>query len=370
MSRTLLFNRAVALSHPRKTALAYNPFSTSKPSKGDKEKREEAGKNKAKGRPRKNADGPPLIIAPGTVQSFASLPHAPFDRSHSNSRDTFVHKNWTVNVSPFLDPEDYSKKSSFFGASPTKDGTLAAIRLNQGKKTLVELLQDNIKEHNRKQQTKSSKENNAGVEPRSFVIIGHGVPKQLLQQHVDMADFLLKYFTNASYISFKNNSGGDLERMEVYPKKGKRTLEQWPFEPNSNSDHQKQLYLTVMDRIAVPLNEVLWTSVSKTPQVEQDVDDDFVMSSTSLPASLKEWKVDLLRGSEYPSDSFLMLIVKFMLPENDSASGHIAISLCGKANIDNSRATRNKRRLQAGLVTLRFTATFENPNRKNSLKEE
>lgn len=378
MSRTLLLNRAVALHRPRPATLSLRPFSTSKPSKGDKGKRpknfDSPGSSKSqstkkkRGRPAgsKKGDGPPILIPPGRKQSFASLPNPPFDRSHSeNEEPSFVHDTWTVNVSPFLDPPDFCKRSAFYEDTPTRNGTLAARRLLQGKEQVLEKLKENILENNKKQR-----------KPRSYTIIGHGVPKQLLQDHVDMVDSLLKQHENAAEIEigFKGSTAElSVKTLQVCNvldgKKRERRLEPWPFEQYSEEDDQMQLYLTVMNRISTTLSDVLWRDapVPVVVENEEEEDDDFVSSTASSTAAPLRWNVHLWRGTKTPNDSMLTPIVEWALPDSDSAPGCMAIRLRGQPTgaAPSNPTKSSKRRMRRPVdVSMVFHATFENPMKK------
>lgn len=376
MSRALLINRAVGFHRPRQSSICLRSFSTRKPAKSNEQKRQERAQNfgapgsvdyqerhassstkNKRSRPKKKGEGPPILIPPGREQPLASLPNFPFDRSHENDEAVVHHDMWTINASPFLDSKKYCERSAFFEDSPTRDGTLAARRLLQGKERMLETIQKDILKH--------TAAGNRRTKPKPYAMIGHGVPKQLLQSHVDFCDFLLRKYKNAAEISFKSLTPKlAFETMRVCPPGPNREprLEPWSFEQYSEESYQMDLYLTVMNRFADDLRHVLWHGAPVPPLVENEEDDDFVRSSSS-PSTLHHWNVDLLRGSsENPLDPFLTPIVEWTLPDNPSAPGRIAIRLCGQPTPSAAPTASKRRRRKAPLeVTMIFRATFENP---------
>jgi len=379
MSRTLLLNRAVALHRPRSVTFCVRAFSTSKPSKGDKEKRQRVKnfdspgassnatfqqhdtsptKNK-RDRTNKKVEGLPILVPPGSKQSLVSLPSPPFDRSHSESEEPLVHDLWTVNVSPFLDPQDFCKKSAFYEDTLSRNGTLAARRLLQGKERVLETLMENI--------LQSTSANKQRPKPRSYAIAGHGVPKQLLQAHIDMADCLLREYKNAAEIAFKNSTGQlSVDTLRVCNAKRENRLEQWTYEQYSEEDNQMQLFLTVMNRISTTLSPVLWQDAPEVRAVtenEEEEDDDFVRTPSTSAATPKDWKVELLRGTENPSDSMLTPIVEWTLPDNHSTGGGMTVRLRGQpTRVQKPTSTRRSKRQKPPMeVTMIYTASFQNP---------
>jgi hypothetical protein len=352
MSRTtLLFHRATAFYRASRqpSLVSFQEFSTSK----SKEKKSLPPKKRGRAK-KKQADGPPLLIPPGTsFPSPASLPHLKSDRSHSESDKEFtLKKTWTFNASPLLDPQQYCKASASFQVNRnSKNGTQAAKSLNHGKQKLVSELQTNIQQYNAKRTKKKN---------RSFAMIGHGVPKQLLQNHVDMADLLLPHYGNASEISFKSFGNLAIDKLRVNNAQ-QHSLQEWNFDENSTVQQEMLLYLTVMNRMTCILSQVLWikeeeaavASEEESDDDDDDDDDDFVPSViSSTPAIPQHWKVELSRGQEDMQQEcqVLLPIVEFMVAEKKQSAGRILIRLSGRGAKNTSEST-----------TLVFHASFQNP---------
>ena len=268
-----------------------------------------------------------------------------------------MHGLWTVNVSPLLDPKDFCLKSAAFEGSYTRNGTLAARRLLEGKRRVLEDLRADILKSSKRQRKT----------PRPYAIIGHGVPKQLLQAHVDMADSLLKEHRHAAAISFKNSSGElSFETLRVRSHDGLNRAV--TFDHSMWWEHEAQLYLTVSKRISSVLSQVLW--LDNPVPVNDDEDDDFVKSPPLPDARLLHWNVELQRGAGSPPVPMLTPIVEWSLPEGDSLLGNVCVRMRGLP-IQNSQGGcaplsqgRIPRRRKPVEVTLTFRACFQNPMRE------
>ena len=261
-----------------------------------------------------------------------------------------MHDLWTANLSPLLDPLNYCRKSAFFGGTPTRNGTAAARRLLEGKQKVVDELRDEIL-------------GRAPRKPRPYAVVGHGVPKQLLQAHVDMASLLLIQHKHAAAVSFKNFDGDlSLERLIVRSAGGVNRAEPFPPADPDNVDweYQMELYLTVMTRMTSVLSDILWPDNPIPEENEEEDDDDFVRSSTMSVAKPCRWNVELLRGTGNPSISMLTPIVEWTPPEGDSKLGQMCIQLRGLPTAPHPKPS-NKRRQKPVEVTLIFRAFFQNP---------
>lgn len=277
------------------------------------------------------------------------LPHAPYDRSRlQGEEEPIVHGLWTINASPLLDPNDFCKKSAAHGGTYSRNGTLAAKRLLEGKKRVMEELRGDV--------LKSTKKGRKP--PRAYAIIGHGVPKQLLQSHVTMADWLLTD-RHAAAISFKNSAGElSFETLRVRSRVGGNRVVTFD---RSKSGHDMQLYLAVMNRISCVLSQVLWHD-DPVP-VYEEKDDDFVQSSSTSAAKLLHWNVELLRGAGNPPVPMLTPIVEWTPPEGDLVPGQMCVRLRGLPiqNSQGAPSTPRRRRRKPVEVTLTFRAYFQNP---------
>ena len=200
-------------------------------------------------------------------------------------------------------------------------------------------------------------------------MIGHGVPKQLLQNHIDMADFLLQHYGNASSIFWKQSHGNfAIEKLRVNGEEGP-SVQEWTFDVDSTVQHEMSLYLTTMNRITTSLCQLLWIPDEETimaleeDEDDSDDDDDFspphVVSSTLVP---EYSKVELIRGQDEKQQdeitSSLLPIVEFqsdhLQPKRQkeqqaTAAGHIWIRLSGNGANNKHEST-----------TLVFQASFQN----------
>lgn len=385
MSRTVLLNRAVALHLPSHTPVSLRSVSTSKPgTKQNRDGRRTPSKNTdassyerissdttpfqtkfhKKGGSKLSYVGPPILIPPGRRHAQRSLPHPPYDRSRLEGEESIVHGLWTVNVSPLLDPKDFCRKSAAFEGSYTRNGTLAARRLLEGKRRVLEDLRGDILKSSRRQRKP----------PRAYAIIGHGVPKQLLQAHVDMADLLLKEHRHAAAVSFKNSSGElSFETLRVRSQDGQnRAL---TVDHNRWWEHDTQLYLAVNNRISSVLSQILWRDnpvpanddEDDAAPVNDDAGDDFVKSPPLPDVKLLHWNVELQRGAGNPPVPMLTPIIEWTLPEGDSLPGNVCVRLRGlpiqnsqggRASLTQGRIPRRRKPVE---VTLTFRACFQNP---------
>jgi hypothetical protein len=103
----------------------------------------------------------------------------------------------TIHVDALLDPKAYCRRTAFRGgAPPTKSGPAAMKRLLQGKNHALKVLRREV--HRPGFSRKRS----------PYACVGHGVPRQLLQDHINLAESLLLYHDGAAEISCRNVGGG------------------------------------------------------------------------------------------------------------------------------------------------------------------
>lgn len=268
----------------------------------------------------------------------------------------------TVNVAALLDPLSYCRKSAFYrGASATNSGGAAAARWLRGKETVLQVLREQVL-------NKTSK-----ARPRSYAMVGHGVPSQLLQNHIDMADSLLSNSEQAAECSF-HNFHGDLQFdwMRVRSRDGTNKAVAWPPAisklDESELQHQMDLYLAVMNRLVSTLGLVLTekkndSSESSLPDTP-DENDDFVAvsSSSSSLAAPRHWNAEILRGAAYPQHLLPtpegyegpLPIVEWNPRKGSAAPGYVNIRLQGTA----AAPAKGLRRKKREPVTLLFDACF------------
>lgn len=103
-----------------------------------------------------------------------------------------------LNLSALLDSTEYCRKSALRSGTSTISGGDATLRLLRGREALVDVLRNGCVDRKKKRGP-----------PQPHAVVGHGVPYQLLQNHVDMADSLLTHHDLSAECSF-NNFQGDL----------------------------------------------------------------------------------------------------------------------------------------------------------------
>jgi len=179
-----------------------------------------------------------------------------------------------LNISALLDPKDYCRRSAFPSGTTTISGGDAAQRLLRGREALVTVMREDCVDPQRRRQPN----NNGPSQP--YGLIGHGVPHQLLQSHIDLADSVLSHHDNAAECSF-NNFQGDLSFhwMRLRSRMGDNRACPWPPPPPSSTksasskriidslpawEQEMELYLTVMNRLVSTLGLGLWQGETTT----------------------------------------------------------------------------------------------------------
>ena len=237
-----------------------------------------------------------------------------------------------IRAGAWLDPSSYCK-----GGGTTIAGTEAARKLLRGKKDLIELLGYAVHSHGK----------------QSLVLQSHGIPRQVLQHHVDFAARLL-YRLQAQEVAFKQfnemtkyNSVAAIEAVQSLRQvlvrnfvTGENQAMAWPVhdhpkgvnnnnndDDNNNDESSKQqqapaqqwaddltLYWTVMNRIATRLGVAvllkrpglgrdrleLMTSVMSPPPSSLSSSSSSQHSSHSmLKTPPYYWKVEFQRGLHF-----------------------------------------------------------------------
>lgn len=279
--------RSTALNTPRRLRVRRNPSSSDcKPS--SKSLIDRVGRIVRKKKPPlneeiKDAAGQSILI-PGTISSFTA-------KRNTSTRLRLP----LVNASALLDTQHYCVRTA--SASTSRSGTEAARRLLRGKRELVHVLRDQLSVDH----------------PSSFVLQGHGVPPQLLQYHVDLADYLLRRcaadecsFSSKHLVESTDQQPQSIGWIRVRKGSGNEGRP-WPLNDPSEWHTAMQLYLTVMKRLASTLSVVLPPSrqandIKSTTTVD-DYDNVFTSSSASK-SSLHHWNVEMTRGMAFPPDWF------------------------------------------------------------------
>ena len=244
----------------------------------------------------------------------------------------------TLNASAILDPKGFCQHSA--SAATSKSGTDAAKRLLRGKYDLLNVMKLELQNKRR---------------PKSFLLKGHGIPEQLLQNHLNLADALLKSHQNARLLTCSNPSGDlTFDLLRIRAKDGTSTHSSWSSD-DSDESIGMELYLTVMDRLAKNLSECLnWDH----PPVAADgvgEDNDFIAVPMHALPHPHRWNVDILRGSVFPAmEEELTPVIEWIPREGSMAPGHVCIRLQGIPIYTGDSLRRKKK----SHVTLVFDACF------------
>lgn len=253
-----------------------------------------------------------------------------------------------LNASALLHTKDYCVHSA--DSRTSTSGLGAARRLIQGKHDFLKVLRQLV--HDTQQR---------------FVLQGHGVPHQLLQEHVELANALLTHHENANSCAFHyhprqsgpptaSNDDDDtnkncLERwMRILQHDGSHRVVKWPPIASNNNNmlqwqESMQLYVTVMHRLATKLGTAVLiqseTATTKEHQkdkddldenVVDDYDNEFHAATHQDDAAPHHWNVEFARA---PNTHFnvpepLKLTVAWMpIPKGPSAPGHVRLQLQG-----------------------------------------
>lgn len=236
-----------------------------------------------------------------------------------------------INASALLNTQSYCIQSA--KAATSRSGTEAARRLLRGKKEWLSVIKTQVLYNN----------------IDSYVLQGHGIPVQLLQNHVDLADAVLRQ-CQANLVTF-----ADLETVKVRNTNG--TSHQQPFILNEDMNDAMQLYTTVMERLVKKLAIVLKQPASSSPTTTTSPSDnnmyvdeyDNTWSETPSGQTQLKWKAEFLKGVAFPADwlpneDAVVPIVKWTLPRPGMAP-KVSIRLQGYPTSTNtSIGIRRKRR--------------------------
>jgi hypothetical protein len=190
------------------------------------------------------------------------------------------------------------------------DGTLAAKRLNQGKQMVRDLIAyqlcsyyhpnkkqqqqcsneeyilANLRDTKRKRRRSLGKQHTSKVTPQPFIISGHGIPKQLLQDHLNLCSQIISHlqreqimtggecFFHHSHTNTNTNNNNHNDTtgssspiiLHVRNKGDKNKVISWPFSNTTTGSFQDrlELYLTVMNRISSTLVQILMKTTETT----------------------------------------------------------------------------------------------------------
>ena len=249
---------------------------------------------------------------------------SPFQLVSQKINNSQIQRFYLLDVSPYLDPLAFCRSSASYECLATKhtiDGTLAARRLNRGKQMVRDFIKYQLcsyfhlpdrkkskQQHtisneqyilanlraqhgNKRRRTQFQKPKNK--HPQPFILSGHGIPKQLLLDHLHLCQQVILHLQGEQIMtgkecffhhscsttttnSLNNNSTGtnvtvDINDviLHVRNKGYKNQVIPWPLPPSNNDDsitnlfHDRfVLYVTVMNRLSTTLVQML-TSPNK-----------------------------------------------------------------------------------------------------------
>lgn len=222
----------------------------------------------------------------------------------------------TLDASPFLDSTLYIKKSS--KASHTIGGVEATRRLLLGQNEVRSWI------WNKEDQLSTDLSKNIGKKKRhiEFGLLGHGVPHQLMQHHVDTAWQFLNDLQNLHDMNvirdksdypdegdeqevveceFNNVSGWlKFDCVKVQERDGKRFKYPFNYSAEQSEDLERsiELYLTVMKRISNAFGKILISGPNSYGEIQITPDNYW---KKEIPTPMRYWSVTLKRGFVQPS---------------------------------------------------------------------
>lgn len=301
------------------------------------------------------------FIFPGDAYRYP-FSSAPIPRGDAESYNSSTTPLPLLDASPLLDPRSYSRKSAIPGGTVTVSGGDAARRLARGRVRLGEIVRGKFVTRDvgmgrRRPGSKQRGSNAATDRPldtaaasesspraqvggdlgrggrrraRQFAVKGTGVPQSLFQDHIDLADDLLRSMDGAAEVSFGNCVDGTLDFdnvLRVRSRTGENNPYPWPPDGSSVSasiesqqsylegcDHRMKLYLTVMDRLARTFGQKIldpkrdatddFVGIDLSDETDSDNDETNTRGSgndaTSFSFELRHWNSSFLRGNAFP----------------------------------------------------------------------
>eukprot|EP00521_Asterionellopsis_glacialis_P007902 CAMPEP_0195288644 /NCGR_PEP_ID=MMETSP0707-20130614/5229_1 /TAXON_ID=33640 /ORGANISM="Asterionellopsis glacialis, Strain CCMP134" /LENGTH=365 /DNA_ID=CAMNT_0040348541 /DNA_START=103 /DNA_END=1200 /DNA_ORIENTATION=+ len=218
-----------------------------------------------------------------------------------------------LDVSALMDKRRYGLRAAakYAGTRTKTNGSDAAIRLIQGQQKLLDTMQQEFEQSNR----------------RYYMLKGHGVPTQLLQYHLDTAHNWFEQHVNARELAVENVFGVlKADRLVVQAIDGTDRTLCFPQERKADME----LYLAVMNRMALHLSAFL-----EDQHPQDDTDSDHPHTKEYVP-QLKEWSVSILKEQAIspaliPSHLELTPVVELtrMKRRCSSSEGRVCIRLQG-----------------------------------------
>jgi hypothetical protein len=306
-----------------------------------------------------------------------------------------------VNAAALLDTSTYCKISVTPASSGTKQNQQgeeeqqqpnAAKRLLRGKKDLYDMLRGHI----------------IGMNQRPICLAGHGVPKQLLQDHINLADDILHHYqepADCTLSSYSNHSPDTAEYENLDPfsngmtirgHDGKKRFKSWSIPTPSSNQYSNihrhpdypgflqvqqgvsqewadrlALYLAVMERLTRKLGSVGSSYLDVVAAAHSQHHDNNNCCSM-------HWNVTIYRGMAYPKEVISRQIEDDNHANNNEQQGpvpilewtphtntkqqpRVSIILQGDPDskhdihLQNTKKTKKKKK---GPVTLVYSASF------------
>ena len=242
-------------------------------------------------RPGKDDTGPKILQQSGY---FYDLRRRDGDDNQSSSPKLPI---VSLDASALLDPLAYCKTSAkvahTHGVSQSISGTDAARRLLRGKREFISV---------------------ARSIRSPALLTGHGVPPELLQHCIDMADALMQFYgPNTVEISFHNYNHENSNEtklphiLRIRGQDGTNRCSNWPMPTTVDWDYHMSLYVTVMERLVRNLGLVLAGRSEPDQSIMGDEESEErnycdVMSSPLLfpnSSHIPQWNVGILRGGVF-----------------------------------------------------------------------
>jgi len=307
----------------------------------------------------------PQLLTHNNSHSDLCAPSHNFDISPTSYRGTKMLP--MLDASPLMNPTQYCRISGLKGGTASVNGADAAVRLLKGRNALMKTIHENLLHE-------------IG-HSKPFILKGHGMPSELLQDHIDLADTILSSHQHASTCSFKNVNGHlSFDWIRIRNTEGYHFSEPWPpahadaasSKANDNLQHRMMLYLNVMSK----LSSSLGLAIRATNLSELHMDSNSSSRSTTTTNDLllepRFWNAEFFRGIAY--QSHLVPSSKNPIVEisqrGDGCYVHMTVQGMPTQNSSSEQLLERKRRKRAFPVTLNFDAYFSSSSVVDAEEEE
>ena len=244
-----------------------------------------------------------------------------------------------LDVSPFLDTKHYGRI-----AGHSINGNDAAIRLTQAKRKLRRLVHDELHGKNDMSGFGGSTTTTANTksrERRLYILRHHGVPPQLLQHLVTVAD---KWLQQKAALELRVDHA-EQNSLSVVTSEGASWQTLWPTSTEWN--YGFSLYQACMARMVQSLGTM-------APMYD----------AYELPENWT-WKANISRRDKlpvtlFPTGTEVLPVIEWEIPEKDSRERKVMIRLQGSVDPKQERHLQNLKKSHD--VSLIFEATFDAAN--------